>query len=298
MEELKKTEISSESASSNDENDIGHLKEQLRVAQDSIKFLQKEHADMLEGLHTEIQQLQDMCRDLQFRCEVEGCLMPDDEFFKCSPAMLEQKVKDLLQENADLKHKLAESHQAIDILDQKEKLALWQHHQELEQRDTAILKLEKELESRSAALHQISAASSQRKARKSSFWRRFSFAQSGSAQQTPSGPSTSSVDRLPRVLDHLSREDLPSEIQNSLQSLESQHQSCSSYSSLSDKSVSDDEGFGQHCDKTLEKASAKRPSVSEQLAKLEHVSVSGKIAFCKYRPDFLGCDGGARKHVR
>lgn len=45
----------------------------------------------------------------------------------------------------------------------------------------------------------------------------------------------------------MSKEDLPSEIQNSMPSYESQYQSCSSYSSLSDKSVSDDEGFGQRC---------------------------------------------------
>lgn len=62
MEELAKTDTS---APSNDENEIGQLKEQLRVAQDSIKFLQKEHASMLEGLHVEIQQLQDMCRGRQ-----------------------------------------------------------------------------------------------------------------------------------------------------------------------------------------------------------------------------------------
>lgn len=164
------------------------------------------------------------------------------DFFKCSTHVLERKVDNLIKDNSDLKRKLAESHQAIDILDQKEKLALWQHHQELEQRDAMILRLEKELESKCSMIAQLSSQGARKK--KGNFWRRFSFS-------TSNHPSTSNTVPHSKVqqtrIDHLSREDLPSEIQNSLPSYESQYQSCSSYSSLSDKSVSDDEGFGQRC---------------------------------------------------
>lgn len=156
--------------------------------------------------------------------------------------MLKQKVENLIQENEDLKRKLAESHQAIDILDQKEKLALWQHHQELEQRDSVILRLEKELESKCSTIAQMNSQGVRRK--KGNFWRRFSFS-------TSNHPATSNTVPQTKVqqtrIDHLSKEDLPTEIQNSLPSYESQYQSYSSYSSLSDKSVSDDEGFGQRC---------------------------------------------------
>lgn len=149
----------------------------------------------------------------------------------------------MIKENADLKRKLAESYQAIDILDQKEKLALWQHHQELDQRDNTILRLEKELESKCSTIAQLSSQGARRK--KSNFWRRFSFSTSSNHPSTSSPVPHSKVQQT--RIDHLSKEDLPSEIQNSLPSYESQYQSCSSYSSLSDKSVSDDEGFGQRC---------------------------------------------------
>ncbi|GFS75411.1 CCDC92 domain-containing protein [Nephila pilipes] len=240
---IVKPDASGEGTSFDIPDDINILREKLKAAQDSIKFLQDEHTLMLKGLHEEIERLQDLCRDLQFRCETSGCLLPDSEFFRCSSECLEQKVNNLLKENADLKRKLAESHQAIDILDQKEKLALWQHHQELEQRDNAILRLEKELESKCTTITQLTSQGARRK--KGSFWRRFSFINSNH-------PSTSNPVPHSRIqpshVEHLSREDLPTEMQNSLQSLESQYQSYSSYSSLSDKSVSDDEGFGQRCD--------------------------------------------------
>ncbi|KAF8788119.1 Coiled-coil domain-containing protein 92 [Argiope bruennichi] len=278
-----------------DPNDIIVLREKLKAAQDSIRFLQDEHALMLKGLHEEIERLQDLCRDLQFRCETSGCLLPDSDSMgggiknevklleqgtptaysisemnsrsnvsSCwcckdprlhnrkrashglrflNPDCLEQKVNNLLKENADLKRKLVESHQAIDILDQKEKLALWQHHQEMEQRDSAILRLEKELEAKCTTIAQLTSQGARRK--KGSFWRRFSFANSNHPSTSHSAPHSK---LQPSRVEHLSREDLPSEMQNSLQSLESQYQSYSSYSSLSDKSVSDDEGFNQRCD--------------------------------------------------
>ncbi|GBM37357.1 hypothetical protein AVEN_198262-1 [Araneus ventricosus] len=238
-----KPDASGEGSSCDDPNDIIAIREKLKAAQDSIRFLQDEHALMLKGLHEEIERLQDLCRDLQFRCETSGCLLPDSEFFKCSPDCLEQKVNNLLKENADLKRKLVESHQAIDILDQKEKLALWQHHQEMEQRDSAILRLEKELEVKCTTIAQLTSQGVRRK--KGSFWRRFSFANSNHPSTSHQVPHSK---LQPSRVEHLSREDLPSEMQNSLQSLESQYQSYSSYSSLSDKSMSDDEGFNQRCD--------------------------------------------------
>lgn len=150
----------------------------------------------------------------------------------------------MIKENIDLKRKLSDSYQAIDILDQKEKLALWQHHQELDQRDNTILRLEKELESKCSTIAQMNSSSQGARRKKSNFWRRFSFSTSNNHPST-SNPVPHSKVQQTRI-DHLSKEDLPSEIQNSLPSFESQYQSCSSYSSLSDKSVSDDEGFGQH----------------------------------------------------
>ena len=180
---------------------------------------------------------------------------------------MEQKVDNLIKENADLKRKLAESYQAIDILDQKEKLALWQHHQEIEQRDSTILRLEKELESKCSTIAQLSSQGARRK--KSNFWRRFSFSTSNNHPSTSSPVPHSKVQQT--RIDHLSKEDLPSEIQNSLPSFESQYQSCSSYSSLSDKSVSDDEGFGQRYipDQSQEysadkKLTVKLPPISNQ----------------------------------
>ncbi|GIY30361.1 CCDC92 domain-containing protein [Caerostris darwini] len=252
-------------------DDILALREKLRAAQNSIRFLQDEHALMLKGLHEEIERLQELCRDLQFRCETSGCLLPTSEFFQCSPDCLEQKVTNLLKENSDLKRKLVESHQAIDILDQKEKLALWQHHQELEQRDSAILRLEKELEAKCSTISQLTSQGTSRR-KKGSFWRRFSFANSNHPSTSSHATPQSRV-QPSRVEEHLSREDLPSEMQNSLQSLESQYQSYSSYSSLSDKSVSDDEGFGQRCDGLTVKlppisnlqAASKRELVRQQL---------------------------------
>lgn len=220
-----------------DESDLG---EQLKIAKENIEFLQNEHAYMLKGLHDEIEKLHHKCRDLLFRCEAEGCILPDSDFFKCSPDVLKQKVDSLIKENADTKRKLAESHQAIDILDQKEKLALWQHHQELEQRDNMIIHLEKELESKCSTIAQMTSQGARRK--KGNFWRRFSFTSSNHPSTSNSVPQSKIQQTR---IDHLSKEDLPSEIQNSLPSFESQYQSCSSYSSLSDKSVSDDEGFGQ-----------------------------------------------------
>jgi len=219
------------------------LKEQLQVAKDNVEFLKNEHAYMLKGLHNEIEELHHKCRDLQFRCEAEGCILPDNDFFKCSTEVLEQKVDSLIKENIDLKRKLSESHQAIDILDQKEKLALWQHHQELEQRDNVIVRLEKELEAKCSTISQMTSQGVRRK--KGNFWRRFSFSTSNHPSTSNSVPHTKVIQQT-RV-EHLSREDLPSEIQNSMPSYESQYQSYSSYSSLSDKSVSDDEGFGQRC---------------------------------------------------
>lgn len=225
-----------------DGNEVNILKEQLEAAKDNIAFLQTEHSHMLEGLHKEIDRLQNLCRDLQFRCEVEGCILPDSEFFKCSTKTLEEKVNNLIQENSELKRKLADSHQAIDILDQKEKLALWQHHQELEQRDEMILSLEKELESKCSTIAQLTASQGARR-KKGNFWRRFSFTSSNHPSTSTSVPH--SKIHPPRV-EHLSKEDLPSEMQGSFPSCESQYQSYSSYSSLSDKSVSDDEGLGHH----------------------------------------------------
>lgn len=185
------------------------------------------------------------------------------DFFKCSTQVLEQKVDSLIKENTDLKRKLSESHQAIDILDQKEKLALWQHHQELEQRDNMILRLEKELEAKCSTISQMTSQGVRRK--KGNFWRRFSFSTSNHPSTSNSVPHTKVVQQT-RV-EHLSREDLPSEIQNSLPSYESQYQSYSSYSSLSDKSVSDDEGFGQRCveqecDREQKKLSVKLPPIN------------------------------------
>ncbi|XP_035207437.1 coiled-coil domain-containing protein 92-like isoform X2 [Stegodyphus dumicola] len=242
-----------------DSDDVDILKEQLRVAHDNIQFLKNEHAFMLKGLHDEIEQLHNLCRDLQFRCEAEGCILPDSDFFKCSVKSLEQKVNNMLKENSELKRKLAESHQAIDILDQKEKLALWQYHQELEQRDNAILRLEKELESKCNIISQLSSQGARRK--KGNFWRRFSFNSSNNPSTSSSVPHTKV--QQPCV-EHLSKEDLPSEIQNSLPSFESQYQSYSSYSSLSDKSISDDEGFGQRCGENVEdqKLTVKLPPIS------------------------------------
>lgn len=219
-----------------------NLREQLKVAKDNIEFLKSEHAFMLRDLHDEIEVLHNKCRDLTYRCEAEGCILPDRDFFKCSTQMLEQKVDNLIKDNADLKKKLSDSHQAIDILDQKEKLAMWQHHQEIEQRDNVILRLEKELESKCSLISQMSSQGARRK--KSNFWRRFSFGASNHPSTSSSVPPTK-VQQM--RIDHMSREDLPSEIQNSMPSYESQYQSYSSYSSLSDKSVSDDEGFGQRC---------------------------------------------------
>lgn len=132
--------------------------------------------------------------------------------------MLKQKVDNLLKEKTELKRKLAESHQAIDILDQKEKLALWQHHQELEQRDNMIIRLEKELESKCSTIAQMTSQGARRK--KGNFWRRFSFS-------TSNHPSTSSIVPQSKVqqtrIDHFSKEDLPSEIQNSLPSIKTFH---------------------------------------------------------------------------
>lgn len=241
---LEKSDKSATNASVEDitEDRNLSLEQKLKVSKDNIEFLKNEHSYMLKGLHGEIQLLQDKCRDLQDRCEIEGCILPDSDFFKCSTQVLEQKVGMLLKENADLKRKLAESHQAIDILDQKEKLALWQHHQELEQRNSVILQLEKELESKCSVISQMSSQGVRRK--KGNFWRRFSF----STSNHPSTSSTVPHNNMQKArIDHMSKEDLPSEIQNSLPSYESQYQSYSSYSSLSDKSVSDDEGFAQRC---------------------------------------------------
>ncbi|XP_071038056.1 coiled-coil domain-containing protein 92 [Parasteatoda tepidariorum] len=233
------------------------IREQLLAAKQSITFLQNEHAILLKGLHEEIESLQNLCRDLQFRCEVIGCILPDNEFFKCSPKTLEQKVENLLKENTELRRKLNESHQAIDILDQKEKLALWQHHQELEQRDETILSLEKELEAKCNTITQLTSAQGARR-KKGNFWRRFSFTSSNHPSTSTSVPH--SKIHPPRV-EHLSKEDLPSEMQGSLTSYESQYQSYSSYSSLSDKSVSDDEGLGHHTQGEYKKKLASKTTV-------------------------------------
>ncbi|XP_054711583.1 GRIP and coiled-coil domain-containing protein 2-like [Uloborus diversus] len=225
-----------------DSDDVSVLKEQLKVAYENIGFLKSEQTLTLKGLHNEIEHLQNLCRNLQFKCEAEGCILPNNDFFKCTPKVLEHKVNTLVQENADLKRKLADSHQAIDILDQKEKLALWQHHQELEQRDNMIIRLEKELEEKCSILAQLNSHGVRKK--KGNFWRRFSFNSSNHPSTSNAVPH--SKIQQPRV-EHLSKEDLPTEIQNSLPSHESQYQSYSSYSSLSAKSVSDDEGFAQRC---------------------------------------------------
>ncbi|GFQ75397.1 CCDC92 domain-containing protein [Trichonephila clavata] len=181
-------------------DDIEVLREKLRAAQDSIKFLQDEHSLMLKGLHEEIERLQDLCRDLQFRCETSGCLLPDSA-----------PKGNLITRRENWLCTLKNGCQILPSCDWKGqiKCLLYAHPKEHKEALAAFF--------------------------------------INSNHPSTSNPLPHSRMQPSRV-EHLSREDLPTEMQNSLQSLESQYQSYSSYSSLSDKSVSDDEGFGQRCD--------------------------------------------------
>lgn len=215
--------------------DEASLKEKLEAAYSNINFLQQEHATTIKGLHEEIEKLQNMHRELEFRLEVENQLENRDATRHKNMADIEEKIGLLTKENDVLKRKLYDSSHTIAILDQKQKLLKWQHHQELEERESTIMRLQKELETKCSTVAQLTSHLQRKK--RANFLRRFSF------------NSESSAPIIPKVSrDHCgSRKDLERQTK-SLPFYESEfyyRHGNSSNSSFSDRSASDDDSISR-----------------------------------------------------
>lgn len=127
----------------------GPIEVQLRNAQSSILFMQQEHAQTLQGLHSELQKLQKKCAELTFELAMKSD-DADEEQSRDQHQELERKVEKAEEDARELEEHLAEKERKIFSLEQQLKVQEKKLQTEMKQNKKKLLTLSNELEQKSA----------------------------------------------------------------------------------------------------------------------------------------------------